>query len=209
MDPNHELSPAAAAAQRCAHAFFAIFAKYPKAEQGSYDWDEIQLRAANAFRQAMPCIESWENLPIFLACVTRGMELRVFEPAEASKFLYAAQVAANIMRPPKPEKAAKKQTPPPPLSDIHGGDDSDYVVSRIPEESRQAELYKELRRRGFPLPPDKVLRQNWRVALYLCDVSQALIDRYPPPGAKYTAPGASDPPPPSVQEQAQPQTAAG
>jgi hypothetical protein len=53
----------------------------------------------HAYRHAMPFLTSDPDaIDAFIACVTHGLIIEVFEPAEASKLLYAAQVAITSRR---------------------------------------------------------------------------------------------------------------
>src|ERR1700733_456792 len=54
------------------------------------------IKMANkAYREALPPLRGAENISDFIACVAHGMALGVFDTKEASKMLYAAQVAAS------------------------------------------------------------------------------------------------------------------
>ncbi len=85
------------AVERCTKAY------YDKAEiEDPHDagvdpatLDRIRL----AYRHAMPyLLPDPASIDAFLACVTHGLVIQVFEPAEASKLLYAAQVAIGSIR---------------------------------------------------------------------------------------------------------------
>jgi hypothetical protein len=52
-------------------------------------------RANKAYREALPPLRGAENIRDFIACVAHGMAIEVFDTREASKMLYAAQVAAS------------------------------------------------------------------------------------------------------------------
>ena len=55
-----------------------------------------------AYREALPPLHGSENIRDFIACVAHGMAIEVFDVREASKMLYAAQVAAAAQ--PRPGK---------------------------------------------------------------------------------------------------------
>ncbi|MGO8758373.1 MAG: hypothetical protein ACLQG3_09640 [Terracidiphilus sp.] len=78
--------------------------------------DEAEIRivryAGAAYRSAMPPLAGPGSVSDFVACVTYGMSLGVIDPKEASKFLYAAQVAAAAFR--NPTKPSKPPPDPPP-----------------------------------------------------------------------------------------------
>jgi hypothetical protein len=66
-------------------------------------------RINRAYRRAMPFLTpDPDAIDTFIACVTHGIILQVFEPAEASKLLYAAQIAISSNR--ARTQAAKAQS---------------------------------------------------------------------------------------------------
>ena len=56
--------------------------------------EDAYKKACDAYREAMPPLTGDENIRDFIACVGHGMLLRVIGENEATKLLYAAQVAA-------------------------------------------------------------------------------------------------------------------
>jgi hypothetical protein len=76
--------------------------------QPRYTADEA---GAKAFRSAMPPLLGADNIRDFIACVAHGILINVIENKDATKLLYAAQVAfaAQSRTEPKrtPESAAK------------------------------------------------------------------------------------------------------
>ena len=54
--------------------------------------------AAAAYRSAMPSLSGQENIRDFVACVAHGMLLGTIEGKNATKLLYAAQVALSAIR---------------------------------------------------------------------------------------------------------------
>ncbi len=80
-----------------------------------------RYRVHLAYRHAMPyLLPDPDSIDAFLACVTHGLVIQVFQPAEASKLLYAAQVAIGSRRartkPPAktPNPTPSRHPPPPP-----------------------------------------------------------------------------------------------
>lgn len=72
----------------------------PKELADQYDMQQLReqaaeafKRAANAYREAMPPLTGAGNIRDFIACVGHGMLLNVFKESEATKLLYAAQIA--------------------------------------------------------------------------------------------------------------------
>jgi hypothetical protein len=59
-------------------------------EQATEAFKEV----ADAYREAMPPLTGADNIRNFIACVGHGMLLHIFKENEATKLLYAAQVAA-------------------------------------------------------------------------------------------------------------------
>jgi hypothetical protein len=95
------------AVQRCLDAYTrARSVEGPaNAVLGPYAKDRIN----HAYRRAMPFLTpDPDAIDTFIACVTHGIILQVFEPAEASKLLYAAQIAISSNR--TRTTAAKAQT---------------------------------------------------------------------------------------------------
>jgi hypothetical protein len=120
------MSTTESAVERCAKAY------YDKAEiEDPHDTgvDPAALERVHlAYRHAMPyLLPDPDSIDAFIACVTHGLVIQVFEPAEASKLLYAAQVALGSLRArnqaspqqsksePKSELAAPFPRPPTPL----------------------------------------------------------------------------------------------
>jgi len=63
--------------------------------------------AAPAYRKAMPPLSGRENISDFVACVAQGILIDAIDGNDASKLLYAAQVAfATVRRQPSVPKAA-------------------------------------------------------------------------------------------------------
>jgi hypothetical protein len=71
---------------------------------------QARCEAAEAFRQALPLLDSAQNIRDFIACVAYGMVLKVFFCKDATQLLYAAQIAQRSVRleaaPPKSKTAA-------------------------------------------------------------------------------------------------------
>ena len=51
--------------------------------------------ARDVYRKAMPPLTGRENIQNFIACVAHGMLMKIIEPADATRLLYAAQVAQS------------------------------------------------------------------------------------------------------------------
>ncbi len=68
----------------------------------------ILKNAAAAYRSALPPLTGPESVSDFVACVTHGMSIGAIDPKDATKYLYAAQVAFAVVRnqPKAPEPVA-------------------------------------------------------------------------------------------------------
>jgi len=71
-------------------------------------WVNAAKRAGLAYRKAMPSLSGEENIRDFVTCVAHGMLIGAIEGKDASKLLYAAQVASGLR-----VKAAPSQAAPP------------------------------------------------------------------------------------------------
>jgi hypothetical protein len=78
--------------------------KSPKeGDDNSFAYIYAVRAARKAYRAAMPALCGAHDIRDFIACVAHGILLEVFEGSDASKLLYAAQVAsaAPAVRPAK------------------------------------------------------------------------------------------------------------
>ncbi|HEY3706492.1 MAG TPA: hypothetical protein VGL22_15625 [Terracidiphilus sp.] len=84
------------AVQRCLDAFYKACAR----DDARKDFSPESLqRTRYVWRQTMPILTpDPDAIDAFIACVTHGMILEVFTPAETSKLLYAAQTAIGSRR---------------------------------------------------------------------------------------------------------------
>jgi hypothetical protein len=62
---------------------------------------------ANAFRSAMPPLLGADNIREFIACVAHGMLIGIIENKDATKLLYAAQVAFSAQTRTEPKRTPK------------------------------------------------------------------------------------------------------
>lgn len=111
-----EASTAAAAnsaVARCCDAYAQTFrlvaAVKDQAGNASYE-------AKEAYRRAMPPLDSPENIRDFIACVAYGMLINAFFTETASKLLYAAQIARGAQQDLRPRTLpAAARTPATPI----------------------------------------------------------------------------------------------
>ena len=67
---------------------------------------ETVLCADEAYRKAMPELVGYENIRDFIACAGHGMVIGSLTAFQASKLLYAAQIALSALgRQPRPGKS--------------------------------------------------------------------------------------------------------
>lgn len=103
------------ALQRCCEARERALQYCHDRRINGYDAEQIVYRA---YRNNMPELSGYENIRDFIACTAYGMLLRVIDPMDGAKFLYAAQVAIGVLRYERklPEKAVAPPPYPPPSS---------------------------------------------------------------------------------------------
>jgi hypothetical protein len=80
---------------RCTRAWVLFY--YEATMKGASDVS-ARARACQAYRLAMPPLTGHRNVRDFIACTTHGMLLGVLDGDEATKLLYAAQVAHTARR---------------------------------------------------------------------------------------------------------------
>jgi hypothetical protein len=90
------ISPASVSAViRCVEAYTCAY----KNERASRRDEIAAIRCARrAFRAALPPLAGLENIRDFIACIAQAILLDVLDTADASKLLYAAQVAIAASR---------------------------------------------------------------------------------------------------------------
>jgi hypothetical protein len=86
-EPTSTLNPAV---ERCERAWKRAYTTAVAAQKTKYDAEEL---ANEAYRRAMPMLDSYENIRDFIACTAFGMLIEVITERAASKLMYAAQVA--------------------------------------------------------------------------------------------------------------------
>ena len=89
------MSDTAKAVDVCIKAFRTMEAQSRKEGLSA---KETRHKAAIAFKVAMPPMDTREHVFQAIACVTNGMHLELISGADASKLLYAAQVAISLLR---------------------------------------------------------------------------------------------------------------
>ena len=60
--------------------------------------ESAESEGVQAYRRAMPPLDSDENIRNFISCVAHAMLIRIFDLAEAPRLLYAAQCAVAAVR---------------------------------------------------------------------------------------------------------------
>ena len=107
---------------RCCDAWCAA---YQSAEARGLGKVSVWLRANEAYRNAMPPLNTPENIRDFVACLTHGMIINAISHPYSAQLLKAATLAANIARDmsklagagaPKRSSAEEDQVPAAPAS---------------------------------------------------------------------------------------------
>ena len=95
---------------RCTRAWVLFYCEATM--KGASD-DSARAKARMGYRLAMPPLTGSRNVRDFIACVTHGMLLDVFDGKEATQLLHAAQVARTARRTKgKTKKDVKKPVSP-------------------------------------------------------------------------------------------------
>ncbi len=97
---------------------------------------ESLARVRRVYRRAVPFLTP-DTIDAFLACVTHGLVLQIFDPAEASKLLYVVQIAVGSRRATQQAaqtqaKSESKPAPTPSPLPLNRGDASEPQPSRAP-----------------------------------------------------------------------------
>lgn len=100
IGPNRALT----AAERCTAAFRSTYDD--SMSKGTTEAHRLKARmqADKAYELAMPSLDTRANIRAYIACVARGLQLRVFTTKQAQQLLYVAQVALSAL----PEKRRTK-----------------------------------------------------------------------------------------------------
>jgi hypothetical protein len=88
--PEKPITPYAAAVKHCMDAYKQ--ALRGAATMGADEYTKCKA-GADAYRLAMPCMESPRQIRAFIACVAHGITFEIWKPREPTQLLYAAQVA--------------------------------------------------------------------------------------------------------------------
>ena len=75
------------------------YESYSRALKEAEEMHMLQARAyffaRDVYRKAMPPLTGRENIQNFIACIAHGMLMKIIEPADATRLLYAAQIAQS------------------------------------------------------------------------------------------------------------------
>jgi len=94
------------AIKRCSEAWYQAWKKH---EATGINPVSVRLRANEAYRYAMPPLNSAENISDFVACVVHGMMVGSIIDELGTRWLYAAQVAAATFNAKQKALKSKKQ----------------------------------------------------------------------------------------------------
>lgn len=95
MLPDNGDGTLTAAIERCGAAFRA---EMESAKKAGYKPGECVQRARLAYKVSIPPMMDRQSILLAIACITYAMHLDIFDGAEASRLLYAAQVALSVIR---------------------------------------------------------------------------------------------------------------
>ena len=182
-----DMTEAMRAIQRCCEAFYHVKFELSKKADDAEQYDN-NVKACEAFRAELPILLGLQSYQVYTACIGKGLSIGAIDLVDSSRYLYAAQAAMAAYRLAHPPQRAGA-TPLPSRGNLNDGDDGNVTDASLSDRPTQAQLFKELRIRKFPLPPEEAVRKDRNLAGYMCDVARFLIPRLPVPGAK-------DPPPP-------------
>lgn len=99
IQPLHQLAPAnrprriMRAVEMCTSAWSGA---YQQALENNFPEDKALRMAAIAYKLQIPKMISFASTKAAFACISHGIALEVFEGAQASQLLYAAQVASTL-----------------------------------------------------------------------------------------------------------------
>jgi len=107
--------PLSSAVSRCTTAYRN--ACKTEMARGLKDWQAADF-GKKAFRDNLPPLVGYENVRDFIACIAQAILLNVVDGEEASKLLYAAQIALSAVskqpaapKPPRPATKASREVP--------------------------------------------------------------------------------------------------
>jgi len=94
---NIDLAPeySCPAIDRCCKAWYAAF---QKAQAAGTNPVSVRLRANEAYRFAMPPLNSVQNIKDFMACVVHGIMVGAIVDERGNRWIQAARVAAEMYR---------------------------------------------------------------------------------------------------------------
>ena len=113
--PSFKPGPAAmiagpkSAVRRCNTAWRRAFKAYMENNDDGSEYCAAE-EASEAFRNAMPLLDSYSGVRDFIACAAHGILIGAIPRERGGQLLYAAQVAmAALQREPKPPQAAPER----------------------------------------------------------------------------------------------------
>lgn len=205
---QEQINPVTQAVQRCLEAYHHVLESNPKPPKSSpayasYDKYEVEKQAQKAFLRLMPFLDSWEHVLCGLACLQHAILLDIFDRVDAGRHIHLLQLAISAYRPkvePRPvgrPERSERITPLPSPSAPETYQLGTYVSPYLPDESTQAKLGQELKRRQVPIPTPQEAYDAPRLLpllFALAEVYQQLPKRQPPvPGVVSAIPDAPGP----------------
>lgn len=105
------------AVARCCAAATETYRAGIKLRNDEHTRNLARDHADEAYQQAMPPLSGAANIRDFIACVTYGLLIDTIHPMEASRLLYAAQVAGTLAKRSRQRKPKKSR--PAPVATAH------------------------------------------------------------------------------------------
>ena len=178
---SHDLDQASAikAINRCAQAYFHVLAELaPNA--GPFDRSENREKARQAFLAQLPVLLSPGNFQIFIACIGQGVAIGAIDIVDSGRYCHLALTAMHAWKVAHPQPRWTSR-PPSASSNQEHDDQSKEAAALLPSLQTQDHYFKELRRRGLPVPTAHRLRNNPDAALAFCALAEQYMDKFPPP----------------------------
>ena len=91
---------------------------YARARMKNQSCTHAREQARVAYRLAMPTLVGEKAIPDFVACVTFGIAMKTIDSGEASKLLYAAQVATSASRAASQSNPRRSSIRPPKMTSL-------------------------------------------------------------------------------------------
>jgi len=179
------------AVNRCVEAYLHIMEQIPSGADRRTS-EPYQTRAREAFFRHLPVLLDRSDFQIYTACIQQGVHIGVIHLDDAGRYLNMVSIAMQTWKLAHFEEL-KAAHPPLPKGNQHDDYESQQVRAQLPDRKTQDFYYKELRRRGLPVPNEPMLRNNPNAAACFCELYEKHRDRFPPPERAFTPQPAAKP----------------